>query len=242
MATKFFPSLRYFVVGQGRGGQWGHIMSWSLQELLAVAYLYCFICTVTLLLIMYCFEWDLSLLVFSSLPETFQQSPLWFMTCQPEEVNLISYAMFSCSFIFQLHTLLPERLNAVLKAMMAAESGGQAEVGWMFEKIRDIQLLINLFNVGLRHVIYCIKLMCISVATVNGYGAIAFGPENLLFLALASAVFVDITFLYAFVYAKAFAIPDGMQEVQRMLRENICMLSNVKAKTILARKVRAMPL
>ena len=232
--------LNYFILGHEKGGLRAQIRSWTLQELLAVAYPYCIVVTVTLMLVMYCIEWDMSMLIYSSLPDTYKHCPLWFLVCLLEEANLLLYATFSVIFIFQLHILLPERLNRVLK-VMAESDGGQAEVDMIAQQIRVIQLLINLFNVGHRHVIYCIKLMCLTEATLSGYAAVAYGSDNLLFLALASMVFADVVFLYAFVYAKAFAIPGRMDDVKRTLRGRIGLLSNVTDRNVLSRKIKSMP-
>ena len=65
--------------------------------------------------------------------------------------------------------------------------------------------MVNLFNIGHRNAIYCVKLLCIAVATC--YEAIVHGEGNVVYLLLASVCACDLTIMYAFVYQKAFAIP-----------------------------------
>ena len=92
------------------------------------------------------------------------------------------YAWFSISFIFQLHILLPGKLSRVLKLLAESSKrccGTAAKMSRIMQNMRVIQLLVTQFNVGHRNVIYCVNLLCIIGATVNGYGAIAHGKSGL---------------------------------------------------------------
>ena len=163
--------------GDDRGSR---LKRWTLQELLAVVYPYCTAATSILILTIYWFQKDLSALLYSSLPETYK-TRLWFTLCFLQEVNLLLYSWFSIGIIFQLHILLPGKLSRVLKLLAESSKrccGRAAEARAIIQKMRTIQLVVGLFNVGHRHVIYCVKLVCITIATVNGYGAIAHGKGN----------------------------------------------------------------
>ena len=102
--------------------------------------------------------------------------------------------------------------------------GGAAEMERIIRRIRAMQLLVNMFNVGHRNVIYCIKLLCITLAIV-----------------LASSTFCDMIFLYAFVYEKAFAIPDGFERAKHRLVAESRGLRWAQSKKILLRQVRSIP-
>ena len=145
---------------------------------------------------------DLSALLYSSLPENFK-TPVWFAVCWLQEANQLLYSLLSISFIFQLHILLRITLSRELKILVESSrhcAGNAADLQRIIRQVRTIQLLVNLFNAGHRNVIYCIKLLCIMLATVNGYGAIAHGGSNVVYFLLASSIFCDMVFLYAFVY------------------------------------------
>ena len=195
---------------------WNIVRSWTLQELLAMSIFYCLAAAVTLMLAVYWFREDMSLLIYSSLTEE-HQPRLWFMICFFQEANLMLFSLFSTSFIFQLHTLLPGTLGRVLKGFTEAAKGCRgsfAVVNKIVQQIHVVQLLVNLFNEGHRNVTYCIKLVRITFSIVNGYGAIVHGGEDVVFLLLTFAITFDTAFFYALMYEKAFAIPDGLQRVK----------------------------
>ena len=98
------------------------------------------------------------------------------------------------------------------------ESQTSAQVSWVVAQVMCIQLLVSLFNIGHRNVIHCIKLLCIVAATVNGYAAMTYSRENLIFGMTGFSFLCDSIFLYAFVYDKAFTIPDGIQNLKRILK------------------------
>ena len=195
------------------------------------------------LLIIYVLLPDLPALLYSSLPESLK-NPLWFAICWVQEANQLLYSALSVSFIFQLHILLPVTHSRELKFLAEGTGhcgGGAAEMEWIIRRIRAIQLLVNMFNFGHRNVIYCIKLLCITLAIVNGYGAIANGGSNVVYLLLASSTSCDMIFLYAFVYEKAFAIPDGFERVKHALVAESRGLRWAQSKKILLRQVRSIP-
>ena len=194
--------------------------TWTLQELLAVVYPYCGSAAVGLILAMYCYEPDMTALIYSSLPESVK-TPAWFTVLLPQEANLFIYSLISVCLIFQLHILFPLKLTHIMKILAKTarnESQTLARVSWVVFQIRYIQLLVSLFNIGHRNVIHCIKLLCISAATVNGYAAIAHSRENPIFGVMAFCILIDVIFLYAFVYDKAFAIPDVLQNLKTTLK------------------------
>ena len=162
----------------------------------------------------------MSVLIYSSLPET-AKSPVWFAVLLLQEANMLIYSLMSVSLIFQLHILFPLKLTRIMRILTKiAENESQTlgQVSWVVAQIRCVQLLVSLFNIGHRNVIHCIKFLCIVAATVNGYAAISHGQENSIFSLMAFCVLIDVIFLYAFVYDKAFAIPDGLQTLRRMLK------------------------
>ena len=71
-----------------------------------------------------------------------------------------------------------------------------------------------LFNELNSCIIFTFKLFCIYIAVVTGFGAIACSGSNLAYGAFSLLVFVDMTAVYGFVYEKAFAIPNGIQEIK----------------------------
>ena len=139
-----------------------------------------------------------------------------------------------------MHILLPITLSRQLKflAESARRCGGSAaKLERIIGQVRAIQLLVNLFNAGHRNVIYCIKLLYITLAIVNGYGVIPHGGSNGVYLLLASSTFCNIVSLYAFVYEKAFAIPEGMQGVKHALMAESKALRYGTSKKIIRRQI-----
>ena len=182
-------------------------------------------------------------MLYSSLPEEYK-TPVWFMACFLQEANQLFYSFFSISFIFQLHILLTCKLSRVLKNL--AESTGRRrsieEVNGMIGQIRLVQLVVTLFNVGHRNIIYCMKLLCISLSIVNGYGTIAHGKDNLVFLLLAACVTCDCVFFYVIVYEKAFGIPDGLERAKRVLTVEIQGIRNGRLRKVMGRELNSVPL
>ena len=105
-----------------------------------------------------------------------------------------------------------------------------------------VQLAVNLFNIGHRNAIYCIKLTCITIASVDAYAAIAHGDGNTIFALVASNLTLNVVLLYAFVYQKAFMIPDGVEKVKRMLQVSIQTCRDVKYRKYLHRRIKSVPL
>lgn len=176
--------------------------------------------SVVAILTLYCFERDMTVLLFAALPDNMKTTP-WFVLLLLLEANMWLYSGFICNFIFQLHILFPEALNRLLKRLASYKGhdcGRPAEVSRVVGQIRCIQLLINMFNTGHRHVIYNVKLFCITAVTLNGYAAIAHIGNHPVFGLISFCVAFDLLCLYAFVYAKAFAIPDGLESLKRELR------------------------
>ena len=146
--------------------------------------------------------------------------------------------------MFQLHTLLPGTLSRVLENLAESAkdvSSRPAEVNKIIGQVHVLQLLVNLFNVGHRYVTQCIKLLCITVAIVNGYGAIVHGKEDVVFLLFTCCVTCDIVFFYAFLYEKSFAIPDGFDSVKRNLTNEMRFMRNGRLRKILRRKLESIP-
>ena len=145
----------------------------------------------------------------------------WFGLLLLQEANLLLLALWSCSVTFTLHSLFPVTMNrAVLSVAFCTEQHCRT-VGdgiRIVHEIRCIQLLVNMFNVGHKNVIYCIKLFCIVLAVVNGYVAIAHGGENKIFGLLTFCMLCDTMILYPLVYQKAFAIPVGVDRLKGDLR------------------------
>ena len=197
-----------------------------------MACFHCLAAAVTVLLVLYWFQRDLSSLIYSSLPEGYKTWP-WFTVCFLQEANHLMYCVFSASFIFQLHLLLPGTLSRVLTGLKESAKccgGRHVEVKNVLKQVRVVQLMVNLFNDGHRNVTYCIKLICITAPVVCGYGSIAQGGEDFVFFLMASSITCDLAFLYAFLYQKAFAIPDGLQRVRRELTTAIQSITNAMLK------------
>ena len=195
------------------------------------------------LLTLFCFQPEMPAFIYSSLPPDYK-TRLWFTICLVQEANQMLYGTFSASFIFQLHTLLPSRLGVVLKALAesARRCGGKPiAVIRIIGQIHVVQLMVSLFNVGHGNVTYCIKLLCITASIVNGYSAIAHGREDVLFLLFASCVTCDMVCFYAFMYEKAFAIPDGFERVKRALIFQTQGLRNTGLRKIIRKQLGSLP-
>ena len=185
-----------------------------------MVYPFCLSASVGAILTMYCYEQDLSVLLYSSLP-TSMKTPVWFAILLPLEANMLLYSLMSVSLIFQLHILFPLKLAQITRSLATFTQQNchtAAQTRRVVGQIRCVQLLVSFFNIGHRNVIHCIKLLCIVVGTVNGYAAITHSAENIIFGIVTSCMLCDATFLYAFVYEKAFAIPDGLQNLKRVLK------------------------
>ena len=196
--------------------------NWTLQEWLAIANPYCAGAAVILILTIFRFEQNIPSLIYSSLPEN-SQTRFWFTLLFLQEANQLFYSLHSMSFIFQLHILLPGKLSKVLKVLASDESvsamdvkkdkssfppcSSAARANWIIGQIRVVLLMMNLFNIGHRNVIYCVKLLAITVATVNGYGAIAHGQGNLAYLLMSSCCACNVNMMYVFVYQTKKLLP-----------------------------------
>ena len=208
-----------------------------------MACFHCIVIAVMVLLTLYWFQRDISSLVYSSLPDEYK-TRLWYTLCLLQEANQMLYCTFSATFIFQLHLLLPGTLARVLKNLANSARccrGSPAEIKNVVEQIHVIQLVVNLFNVGHRNVTYCIKLLFITGSIVNGYGAIAHGGEDFVFLLLSSAIGCELAFLYAFLCEKAFAIPEGLEDVKRELSLAIQSTKNAALKTVVHKELKSTP-
>ena len=185
----------------------------------------------------------MSALIYSSLPESFK-TPFWFAVCLMQETNQLFYSMSSVSFIFQVHILFQGALNRAIKSLTRSSGGGRSdrdETSWILGQVRTIQLLVTLFNTGHRNVLYCTKLACISIATVNGYGAIGHGGKNPIFGFLNFSVTVNAIFLYTFVYEKGFAIPEALKSIKKMLGVRTQGVQNKRDRAILRRRIESIP-
>ena len=194
--------------------------TWTRHELLAVAYPYCLLVSICLILTVFCFQQNMTVLIYSSLPDT-SKSPIWFAILMLQEANMYMYSMFSVALIFQLHILFPLKLTRVMSSL--AHSAHQncrtmLQLSDAVGHIRCIQLLVSLFNIGHRNCIQGIKLLCILTSTVTGYVAVGHGRENPMIGIMACCVTCDAIFLYGFVYEKAFGIPDGLEKVKKVLK------------------------
>ena len=206
---------------------------------------YCLGAAATFLLSVCWFQQDLPNLIYASLPTEYKTWS-WFALCFLQEANQLFYSVLSASFIFQLHILFPGSLSRVLQNLAESARSSDARRGnnvrRIIRQIHVVQLLVNLFNVGHRNITYCIKLICISESVVNGYGTIAHGREDMVFLLMASSITFDLVFLYAFVYEKAFAIPDSLERVRRELMVKIQGMGNASLKKVNRRELKAVPL
>ena len=218
-----------------------HVRLWTLQELLALSIFYCLAAAVALLLTKYWFRQEATNLIYSLLPADYK-TQLWFGVCFVQETNQMLYCLFSASFLFQLHLLLPGTLSRVLKTMaesVISSDENRPTLYNIIRQIRVVQLVVNLFNVGHRNITYCIKLVCITVSIVNGYGVVAHGGEDVVFLLLAFSITCDLVFFYAFVYEKAFAIPDGVDRVKREL--TIRRMKNATVERTVRKQLKSIP-
>ena len=224
---------------------WSRAREWSLQELLSVSYPYWVLIGDFFILLVYCYEQDMTVLLYAALPET-MKTPGWFSLLFLLEVNLYAYGLPSLSLLLPLHILFSEKLGKVMRALEVSierRCRTAEEARGIFGQMRTIQLLVNLFNVGHRNVIYCIKLMCIAGATLNGYAAIVYSRDNLIFTLMAFFVLFDFLFLSAFVYEKAFGIPDRLEHLKLMLKAKIRMVGKrtVDAR-VLKMQIESIPL
>ena len=127
--------------------------------MLAVVIPYSLAAAVTLLLTMYWIQPDMTTMLYASLPAEYK-TPLWFTLSFLQEASQFFYGTVSASLIFPLHMLIPGTLDRALKALAkAAKScrGRPKEVERKTREIRVIQLVVGLFNVGHRNIIYCLK-------------------------------------------------------------------------------------
>ena len=58
---------------------------------------------------------------------------------------------------------------------------------------------------------------------MTGYAAVAHGRGNVVYMLLVSCLMWDLVMMYVFVYEKAFAIPEGLERLKRLLKLNIGM-------------------
>ena len=212
---------------------------WTFQELLAVAYPSCVVSAAVLLLSVYCVEQNMTSMLYSSLPDSFK-TPSWFILCLLQEANQLTYGL-SFAFVVQLHILLPNKLSWVLQSLADNNSGSGMDQSKIINQIRIVQLAVNLFNIGHRNIIYCVKLTCITIASIDAYAAIAHGEGNTIFALVASNLTLNMVLLYAFVYQKAFMIPDGVKKVKNMLQVGILTCRDVKYRKYLRGRINSVP-
>ena len=202
---------------------WSRMKTWTRQELVAVACPYCNVIAAILVLAIYSTQQDLTALLYAALPESLK-SPAWFICLLLPEANLLFYTAFGVTLVLQLHVLFPLKLTRIMQGIetfIDRNDLSLAELHWAVGQVRTVQLLVTLFNAGHRNVIQCFKLLCIGVATVNGYASIAHSGENLIYGFMSSCVTCNTIFLYAFVYEKAFAIPTGLQNLKGKLKMSL---------------------
>ena len=86
------------------------------------------------------------------------------------------------------------------------------------KRLRKLQLYVKWFNEAHCHLIFLLKLCCITLCILNGYAAIAHFSEHPVFGILYYILLLDLTLLYSIVYQKAFEIPSRFtQTVQKFL-------------------------
>ena len=100
-----------------------------------------------------------------------------------------------------------------------------------------------LFNEGNSYLVFTYKQLCLFVTIFSGFGAIVCFGFNNMFAAFSALLFADIMVVYSVVYEKAFAIPDGVQELKNKLMllvhgKNMIWRREVE---ILRRQIRAVP-
>ena len=76
---------------------------------------------------------------------------------------------------------------------------------------------------------------------MNGYAALAYGGKHPEFGLLTFCVFGDIMFLYAFMYEKAFAIPEGLGRVKRGLRMRVRQCRTSGATKMVTMQLKSIP-
>ena len=204
------------------GGIWRLVRKLTRQELTAVAIPYCLGACVFLILIMYCVEKEMMAFTYSPLPES-KKTPGWFQTCLVLEVIILFSSLMSASLTVQLHILFPMKMNTILNGLEAWGDEYNHPVKVLIHDTRCIQLLVNLFNMGHKNVVYFIKLYSIAGATINGYAAVKYHGENPMFGVMTFCIFGNLVFMYGFMYEKAFAIPDGLINAKRNVRLRIQM-------------------
>ena len=77
-----------------------------------------------------------------------------------QEMNQMLSCIFNTSFTFQLHLLLPGTVSRELHYLIKSARdyyGTADQVESNIRQTQALQLLVNLFNVGHRNVIYCIN-------------------------------------------------------------------------------------
>ena len=92
--------------------------------------------------------------------------------------------------------------------------------------LRSLQLYVSMFNKLHRYLIFTWKLLSITGSILLGFAAIAHFQELPVFGIVYCISLLDFVFLYAFIYEKAFKIPQLFDEAA--LRAELYMCGNRK--------------
>ena len=179
----------------------------TLQEHLALWIPHIILSTIVLVLACFLYDPTLKLLLYSAIPERYQNW-LSFGICYLEEARFILIQAGLEIPVCQLQLTTFEDINMNLTPLIHSRiRRGPAHIRGSCKALTRLHLYINLLNIVNRHLIFTWKLLSIGLAIISGYAAIAHFSEYPIFGIMYYVLLFDMVFIYATLYGKTFKIP-----------------------------------
>lgn len=194
------------------------LLARSLQDLIAIFLPYMTSLVAVMMGACYVYDPGMKLLLYSSLPENFQN---WFFfgIFLVEEMRFLMMIVGILVPAFQLQVIGIDAINHNLhEALLASSEQSNVALRKATKALRSLQLYIRLLNTLNRHLIFTVKIFSISTCVISGYAAIAHFTDYPIFGVMYYVITVEGMLIYPLVYAKGVKIPGIFQKVRSLLR------------------------
>ncbi|CAG7785275.1 unnamed protein product [Allacma fusca] len=163
-------------------------------------------------------------LFYSALPPEWKSRTTFLVCLVPEGVCVIHFFTIAF-FIFSLHLMFFEMVNGELKSVGAAVTSRSSKNEFTIrdalmtcKTVREMQLLIQLFNQSNCFIIFTYKIMGIVASIIGGFFAIRYTYSDPLLGVVCMVIALDSVSFFPLTYERAFLIPDHMRRLKDQLR------------------------
>ena len=109
------------------------------------------------------------------------------------------------------------------------------------QTLRELQLHLNFFNLGLADVLWACKLSCLSTTILAGFSAIRLMHTNPVFGCLYTYLFLLFSILYIGMYGFAYKVTEKLEDLTKLMEILSEGLTNSKGRKYWTMVLRSIP-